>query len=364
MTATTSSARLITTLAAPLDPAEADAPSVLRWPDQRLLVQRGDTELVAYDLDELKSGTGEPTATRFPAPWPRRFGTSTVAPRRDLAVFAGVHALRAVDAMGAVRWEIPHGCWEHSCRAMHTSLDDYAQSPDHRYPSSGSAVFSADGSILWAHVRGPLAVDEKSEDLTDEWLVLDAADGRVLGRLDTQTTASNSRHRPHPSPGQMGLGVNMGQDGQPLLWGHWNGNVLTVDRIGEDDRVLLAVSPSGDRFLTVTHEQDSLALHRVTDGSIVAELEAETVTPHYDDPDEVWWDYHGSFLEAQTVITGTTDADLGTELHWLVDAGRMRVTDQITYPFPISGTPEALGDGTWYTVSEAGDALHLWTLQP
>lgn len=114
---TTSSARLVTTLAAPLDPAEADAPSVLRWPSRRLLVQRSDRELVACDLDELRSGTDEPTVTRFPAPWPRRFGTATVAPRRDLAVFAGVHALQAVDPAGAVRWEVRHGCWDCTCRA-------------------------------------------------------------------------------------------------------------------------------------------------------------------------------------------------------------------------------------------------------
>lgn len=361
---TTSNAQLVTTLVAPLDPAEVDAPSVLCWPGRRLLAQRGERELVAYDLDELTSNTDKPTVTRFPAPWPRRFGTATVAPQRDLAVFAGVHALRAVDATGAGRWEVRHGCWDCNCRANHTSFDDYAHSADHnRYRDSGSAVFSADGSILWAHVRRPLAADETRADLTDEWLVLDAADGRVLGRVDTQTEAGSSRHWPHPDLGQMGLGVSMGQDGQPLLWGHWDGKELTFDTFGEDDRVLLAVSPSGDRFLTVTHEQDALALHRVTDGSVVAGVEAKTVAASYDNPESVWWDYNGGFLDEQTVIIGTTDSDVGTELHWLVDVARMQVASQITYPFPISGTPDALNNGTWYTVTETGNALHLWSLQ-
>ncbi|MGA5822935.1 hypothetical protein ACPC54_34370 [Kitasatospora sp. NPDC094028] len=360
---TTTSARLVTTLAAPLDPAEADAPSVLCRPGRRLLVQQSDSELIAYDLDELTSGTGEPTVTRFPAPWPRRFGTATVAPQRDLAVFLGRHALRAVDATGTVRWEIGHGCWERRCRALHTSFDDYARSHDHRYPDSGSATFSADGSVVWAHIRKQFATDEGPQEPTDEWLVLDAADGRVLGRADTQTTAYSSRHMPPPTPDRMGMDVNEGEEAQPILWGHWNGTELAVDRLGPGDRILLALSPSGDRMLTVGHEQDTLALHRVTDGSVVAEVAAETVAPSYDDPEDVWWDYDGGFLDAQTVVIGTTDSDVGTELHWLVDTARMRVTARIDYPFPISGSPKALGDGTWYTVSEAGDALHLWTLQ-
>lgn len=362
---TTITARLITTLAAPLDPAEADAPAVLRWPDQRLLVQRGDTEFVAYDLDELISGAGEPTVTRFPAPWPRRFGTATVAPRRNLAVFAGVHALWAVDATGAVRWEIRHACWE-VCGGTHVSFDEYAHCDDHQSADRGSAVFSADGSIVWAHVRGPLPGDGEEVDASDQWLVVDAADGQVLGRVDAETAAQSSRHVPTPLPCRMALGISEGQNGQPVLWGRWNGGELTLDRAGEDDdRILLAVSPSGDHFLTVTPDQDALGLHQVTDGSVVAELEVETVAARYRvDHGEVWWDFAGSFLDAETVITGTTDAELGTELHWLVDTERMRVSDQISYPFPIAGSPGAVGDGTWSTVSEAGDGLHLWTRQP
>ncbi|MER5474050.1 hypothetical protein ABZX90_15135 [Streptomyces sp. NPDC002935] len=52
----TIAARLVMTVAAPLDPATAEAPQVLQWPGRRLLVQRGDTELVALDLDT--PGTG------------------------------------------------------------------------------------------------------------------------------------------------------------------------------------------------------------------------------------------------------------------------------------------------------------------
>ncbi|MGO4421338.1 hypothetical protein AB4Z54_22180, partial [Streptomyces sp. MCAF7] len=142
------------------------------------------------------------------------------------------------------------------------------------------------------------------------------------------------------------------------------------DRLGDDDWVLLAVSPSGDRFLTVTHYQETLAVHRAADGSVLAEADAATAVPRHpemppdNDEDEPCWDYYAGFLDEDTVIAGTagSDEELGAERHWLLDAARMSLTGQIDYPFPISGWPMALGDGTWLTRSEAGDALHLWTL--
>ncbi|MFD8377483.1 hypothetical protein ACFV2X_02695 [Streptomyces sp. NPDC059679] len=366
----TYAARLVTTLAAPLDLAAADAPMPEIGPEARLIVQRGDAEVVAYDLDECAAG-GEAATVRFPAPWPRRFGTVTVSPRLDLAVFAGVHALRAVDATGAVRWEVQHGCRQRCCRRLHGSLEEYADRDDHQHPGSGSAAVSADGALVWAHLRGPLASDAAaSPGVLDQWLVLDAADGRVLGRMDTATSGVASYHVPHPDPGRMGLSVSEGEDGSPLLWGSREGRTLTADRLGDDNRVLLAVSPSGDRFLTATLHQETLAAHRATDGSVFAEADAETEVPRHADTrfmhQEVFWDHSAGFLDEDTVITGTVESDIlaGGEggRNWLLDAARMSLTGQVEYPFPLSNWPTALGDGTWLTWSEDWDALHLWTL--
>ncbi|MFD4943943.1 hypothetical protein ACFWNT_15765 [Streptomyces sp. NPDC058409] len=379
-------ARLVTTLAAPLDRKQdaADAPHLLRWPahpegmrpasgderpapGRRLLLQRSDTELVAVDPD-----TEDAPAIRFPAPWPRRFGTCTVAPSGDLAVFSGVHALRAVDPTGAVRWEVRHGCWDGSCRTLHTTYEEYATGRSHLYADSGSAVFSADGTLVWAHIRGPVAAAGPDPEALDEWLVVDAADGRVLGRADAETVAAGSDHVPHPDPSRMGLSVGEGQDGVPMLWGRWDGEKLSVERFCDDERVLMAVSPSGERFLTVTHYEETLGVHRIGDGSVLTELDTENAIPRHPeadpddkDADETLWDYECGFLDEETVIAGTSERDeeYGEERHWLVstDAAQMRVAAQITYPFPVSGGVTALGDGTWYTVSEAGDAVHVWS---
>lgn len=154
----TVAARLLATIAAALDRASADAPQVLYWPGRRLLVQRGDTEVVALDLDVPHAGAAP--ETRFPAPWPRRFGPVTVPPQRDTAVFAGVHALRSVEAGGATRWQVRHACWHSGCTRSHVPFDKYAHDQEHFCADSGSVAVSAEAgwcghtsAVRWAATR-------------------------------------------------------------------------------------------------------------------------------------------------------------------------------------------------------------------
>ncbi|MGW0189182.1 hypothetical protein ACWDV7_25940 [Streptomyces sp. NPDC003362] len=369
------SARLVATLPTLFTNPRTSA-ELVRSAGGRTLVQRGDDELVVQRLDGDFRATGD--ALRFPAPWPLRFGSSAVAPDGGLAVFTGVHAVRAVDATGAVRWEVRHGCWYGACREMHRSFDEYADDRDHRYPERGSAAFSPDGRLVWAHVRGPLSEgspDDGSPDdgtpdggTLDEWLVLDARDGRVLARADARSAAAGSVHVPHPDPEQMGLSIGEGQDGAPLRWGRWDGERLTVDHFEDQDLVLMDVSPSGDRLLTVDHDQERLAVLRTEDGSVVGRWDAEaSVPPHPDadpDADELWlaWDWAGGFLDETTVLTGTveTDEEWGEGRHWLLRTDPPRPLEPITYPFPVSGLPTAIGDGMWCTTTES--AMHIWSL--
>ncbi|MFF9915665.1 hypothetical protein [Streptomyces sp. NPDC013457] len=134
-------ARLVSTVAVPLAPGAADAPALLCRDSHRLLVQRGDAELVAFDLD---SGA----MMRFPAPWPRSFGAVTVSPDADSVVFAGVHALCCVDGSGAVVWEVRHGCWTGECPQLHREFAEYADDSEHGYADSGSAAYSTDGKLV------------------------------------------------------------------------------------------------------------------------------------------------------------------------------------------------------------------------
>jgi hypothetical protein len=349
--------------------SEGGFPVLAGLPGRRLLAQRCDDALVVQALDAF-APTGE--RVRVPAPWPSRRGTWAVAPDASLAVFAGVHAVRAVEPSGATRWEVRHGCWYGACREMHTSYDEYADRKDHRYPEGGSAGFSADGKFVWAHVRGPLTTGELDPKAIDEWLLLDAEDGRRLARADAGAAAAGSHHLPHPvDPTQMGLSIGEGQDGAPLRWGRWDGRTMAVDHIAED-LALMSVSPSGERLMTVAHDQDVLAV-RDSRGSVLDGLEwdAETAVPRHPDAepdnDEAFpcWDWAGGFIDETTLICSTVEGDeeWGEGRHWVIDTSGARTPVEVSYPLPV-GTQAgiALGDGLWCTASESGDGLLVWAL--
>jgi hypothetical protein len=360
----TIAARLITTIAAPMDPSSSDAPQVLHWPNRRLLVQRDDTEVVALDMDV--SPADRTFEVRFPAPWPRRFGSVTVSPERDAAVFAGVHAVRSVEATGTTRWEVRHGCWYGGCALLHASLDEYAYDKDHVYADSGSVAVGADGRLVWAHVRAPLCGDGGTEDDQELWALVDATSGRVLGRVSTMTVASNSEHIPHLDPAQMGLSVGEGEEGSPALWGRWDGQQLTAWQIGIE-LVLLAVSPSGRHLLTVDVGQWSLSLQRAEDGSLLREVDAQGTVPSHPrntGEDRVYWDYDAAFVDEDTIVASTSECDAryGTARHWLVDVHGATLRGEISYPFYVSGPARPAGDGAWYTVSKDRTSVHLWKL--
>ncbi|KOG60007.1 MULTISPECIES: hypothetical protein [Streptomyces] len=362
-------ARLRAVVPALLPSAEADVPELLGPPGRRLLAQRGDDALWVQPLDDAFAPAGD--RVRLPAPWPRRRGTWAVAPDASLAVFAGVHAVRAVEPSGATRWEVRHGCWYGACREQHTSYEEYGDRADHRYPEGGSAGFSVDGAYVWAHLRAPLAVGELGPDVVDEWLLLDARDGRVLARADAEAAAAGSFHLPHPvDPGQMGLSIGEGQDGAPLRWGRWDGTELSVRHVA-GDLTLMGVSPSGERLLTVTHDQDTLAV-RDTDGSVPEGLEwdAGTAVPRHPeaepDNDEAlpYWDWAGGFLDGTTLICSTVEADeeWGEGRHWLLGMAGARTPVEVDYPVPVGIRPPmaTLGDGRWVTPADSGEALYVW----
>ncbi|MBC9712879.1 hypothetical protein H9Y04_09875 [Streptomyces sp. TRM66268-LWL] len=355
-------ARLVATVPAPLEPGSADAPFLQHTGGRRLVVQRADTELAVLD-------TASGDVVRFPAPWPRSLGTVAVSPSGDIAVFAGLHAVRAVAASGATLWELRHACWADECPEMHEEFGSYADDCDeggeHEYAGSGSAAFSCDGKLLWAHVRGPLAADGAADDAASDefWLVLDAADGRVLARTSTGTVASGSFHTVHPDPAQMGLSVGEGEEGSPALWGRLDGGVLSVRKI-DDETVLLDASPSGRHLLATDVQQDALYLHAAEDGTILRDLDADGAVPPHSQGGRVYWDFAAAFTDESTAVAGTSgsDAGYGPGRHWLIGTDDMAVRALISYPRPVSGPVRAAGEGAWYTVSEDRTAVLVWEL--
>ncbi|WP_246212283.1 hypothetical protein [Streptomyces abyssomicinicus] len=351
-------ARLVTTVALPLGPCRERDVWTQPGPGGPLLVQRGDEELVAARLD------GSGATVRFPAPWPRDFGGAAVSPDGSLALFAGVHALRAVEPDGTTRWEAGYDCWaDVVCTVRHSSFAEYAGDRGHRGADGGSAAFSADGKLVWAHVRvhaGSRAPetaggqDAADGETRERWAVLDAADGTVLGSVDTGTFGAG-HHCRHPDPARMGLSVGQGDEDSPALWGRWDGRALTVDRF--DEEVLLASSPSGRRLLTVDTLQAVLCLRDAAGG---AEPVWSPVDPWVTAEERILWALEAAFPAEDAVVAATETA--GEPRHWLVDGRTLAVRGPIGYPVRVSGCPRPAAPGTWATGSADLSAVHLWAL--
>ncbi|GAA1417708.1 hypothetical protein GCM10009662_70030 [Catellatospora coxensis] len=366
-------AELVGSVRVPGEPGVDDPPRLLTGPGrQPLVLVRRDAEIAVYELGRLRAGDPTPAAV-FPAPWPRAVGgTVAVSPDLAFAVFPGVHAVRAVEPSGQLRWEVRHTCWAGLCLGYHESYAEYAGDREHRYPDGGSSWVGHDGTTVWAHVRGPLPADDRSTEddpraSHETWLVLAAADGRVLARAATGTYAAGSHHVPHPDPAVMGLGVGEGQDGAPLLWGRLHEGGLDVRRFGDDAHVLVGASPDGKRFVTIDHAAgEQLAVHRHPDGTVTGILFADL--PPYGDPaadiGRRGWDLmdHG-FLDDR-VMAAATSVGYGEDpvRHWLVDVATLSGEGPISYPHPVRDHPLGVGGGHW--VTRDGFDLHVWRRAP
>jgi len=342
-------------------PTACDGPLTPGVPGRRLVTTRTDATLAVYDLDRLAAGDHTPLVA-FPAPWPRgASGVDAVAPGLGLAVFTGLHAVRGVTPDGVTRWEIPHGCWV--CEEWHETADEYTADPGHKHPDHGSACFGADGRTVWAHVR-ELGEDDdpRGESSPETWLVIDPADGTVVARAGTGTYAAGSHHVPHPDPAVMGLAVGEGQDGAPALWGRLTDGVLHVERLPDDDRILLAAGPGGRTFLTRGHEEgQELTVHRTSDHVGLGTVLADVLEPA--DPD-ARWGFRCGLVDDRTLVAETSEHGYGATgvRHWLIDVETLAVRGPIRYPAAAGPHPIGLGDGTWLTISSRGEDVSVWRL--
>lgn len=113
-------ARLRATVPPLLPFTSSAAPAVLGRPGRRILAQRGEDVLVVCALDDAFQIVPE-TQVSFPALWTWRRSGWAVTPDAGMAVFAGPHAIQAVERSCTVQWELKHGCWEDSCQQTHQS---------------------------------------------------------------------------------------------------------------------------------------------------------------------------------------------------------------------------------------------------
>jgi hypothetical protein len=296
------------------------------------------------------AGTG-PT-TSFPAPGPD--DGFAVSSDGTFAVFTSTTAVTAVAADGSRRWL-------------------------HAYPrpvrdgSHGSTLITAEGRQVWTVVPADATTAGSRDDdarlrRTDQWLVLDAADGSVLAATTLDSVGAGSEHFAHPDGIHIGLSVGEGQDGALLYWGRLDGGNLIWWSVGDSDRVLVDLNSDGSRFLTVAHGQEDAAIHAFGDrgGDPLARIPAgpgPVGDQEFDDPDGPYWDFVGGFVDDATVLLSRVELE-EAELagHWLFDGVTGASYGEIVYPAPITGYARPLGEGTWLTADD--DHLYRWQREP
>jgi hypothetical protein len=195
----------------------------------------------------LVSGTATATPlVSFAEPWPddKSFASFDVCSDRTYAVFAGRTSMRAVDSDGRQQWEYPY---------LRPLTDT----------TRGSITVTADGLRVWATFPA-----ETTSDGLDHWLVLASKDGTVLAEATIEAIGVGAEHFQHPDGVHVGLSVGEGQDGARVFWGRIEKGQLHHWQAG-NDLGLADLSPSGDRYLTITHDQSeaaAVAADRTTTG--------------------------------------------------------------------------------------------------
>lgn len=232
-----------------------------------------------------------------------------------------------IDSDGREVWQTHHHSWGNSDS------------------ESGSCWISPDGRMVWATVPSP--------DGPDEWWVLDARDGRVIGKAPLECHAAGSHPVPHPDGIHIGLSVGEGQDGAEVYWGHWAGEPRVI-RLNARDRVLCAVRPDGRHYLATPHGCGSglLTVHAFPGGEVRARLDQGDI---FDDDD--WFDFQAGYMTNDHVLVSSVEG----ARHFVLAADTLAVIAALAYPeHAAKGGISPTGRGTWLTSDYLTGHHQIW----
>ncbi|WP_443064309.1 hypothetical protein [Streptomyces sp. NBC_00525] len=300
----------------------------------KVITRHRNGRIHAYTMAGGALGALEPAAVFHPRPGDE-LEESAVWPDLKRAVYTTVNSVVCLRNDGKLLWTA-----------------DFRPHSDRHHGNWPGCALSLDGRAVWVYRPDVIA----GRGQADQWVVHDANSGEVLARHQAETAGHGGSHHVHPVDGSVYLDIGEGQDGSVILRGvpGENGEVEFVT-YPWPDRCMIAVSPDGQQFMTVDHEQGDVAFHRHPSGEVLFTLpveafgyEAEStvmewsggyLTPDLavvplageDEDEEEWFSHHLVDLR-----TGTPSGELATE-----------ATD------PYGLVP--LGDGTWLTGGPDGN---------
>jgi hypothetical protein len=212
-----------------------------------------------------------------------------------------------------------------------------------------ACAFSLDDAVVW--VYAPDAMADRG-DRRDRWIALDAGTGAVRESHELGTVGQGGEIIPHPNGEDLLLDVGEGQDGSQIFRVRLGGPLTSYPW---HDRVLIDLSPSGEQFMTVDHEQEDVTFHTFPDGEVALRIAIE---PLEDDPGDAGFEWSGGYLDDTTaivVVSGVAEED--EEEEWwrysTVDlpSGEMSALPVVTVD---AYDLQPLGDGTYLTTDTDG----------
>ncbi|WP_067813677.1 hypothetical protein [Actinomadura kijaniata] len=293
----------------------------------RILTRFLDGRVCAY----LSEGEGllEPVAVFPVTPGAEPCGHDA-APDLEHAVYATRHEVVCVGRDGTERWRYD---------LLPRSTQRYGHSPD--------CAFSRDGAVVWLYRPDAYA----GRGGPDRWVVLDAATGAEIDRVELDCAGHGGVQLRHPDGVHVLLDVGEGQDGVRVYRGSLVDGRLETSAYPWDHRSLIDLSPDGRRFMTVDHGRGDAAFHDDPDGKETLELAVE-VFGH--DPDEASVEWSGGFLDADTAIVTISEDEEERHHHYLVDLRTGGVVERLETHARTPYDLELPGDGSWVTSDGEG----------
>ncbi|MBK3562356.1 hypothetical protein [Streptomyces sp. MBT62] len=312
-----------------MPPSPRPLPTITRFVQGRIC---------AYDLVGDVKGVLSPVMVCRPSP-DDEVVDHAVAVGRQRAYYTTLHAAVCVTADGTEVWR-----------------SRFEPRSDQRHGHRPGCVLSSDELVLWVYRPDAMA----GRDRHDRWVALDAATGAVVAEAELSTVGHGGLHLLHPAGDEVFLDVGEGQDGSVVFRASLTGSRMDLTTYPWDDRCLIALSPDGHEFMTVHHEQADVALHTYPDGEVRFAL---SVDAFGHDPDEVYVEWSGGYLDPDTVLVtlgGETEDEQEWFRHYRVDVRSGRVGAEFDARTDDHYDMRPLGDGTWLTTDASGHPVR-WT---
>ncbi|MDX3636941.1 hypothetical protein OG920_45240 [Streptomyces europaeiscabiei] len=233
---------------------------------------------------------------------------------------------------------------------------EFEPQSDQQFGHRPSCVMSLDGLVVWVYRPDAMA----GRNRPDQWVALDAGTGAVIAQADLDAVGHGGQHLLHPAGDQVFLDVGEGQDGSVIYRASVVEDRMDLIRYPWNDRCLIDLAPDGRHFMTVDHEQTDVAIHTCPDGEVTFTFPVDAFGH---DPDEVFMEWSGGYLNQDTVIVtlvGETEDEQEWFRHYRVDvrSGQVQAAFDAHAENPYDIQP--LGDGSWLTADQSGHPIR-WT---